>query len=140
MGTLARSPLILIVDDDPSAREVCGDFLRFVGFHVLLAADGKEALALVEMSRPDLVIMDLSMPVLDGWETTRRLKRDPRFDDIPVLVLTAHDFSGMDLKAYGDGFEEIITKPFYPARLVTEIRRLLGVRSGRLSEYNPERG
>ncbi len=99
------------------------------GYQVLVAANGNEGLALVAKERPDLVLMDLNLPDIDGWEVTRRLKADPVTADIPVIALTAHAMSGDREKALAAGCDEFDTKPVDFERLLQKMRSLLN-RSG----------
>jgi CheY-like chemotaxis protein len=116
---------ILLVEDNEMNRDMLSRRLTRRGFDVLLAADGEEALALAERERPDLVLMDLSLPVLDGWEATRRLKAAPGTGGIPVLALTAHAMSTDREKAIEAGCDDYDTKPIDMPRLLDKIERLL---------------
>lgn len=120
-----RRPLILLVDDFPDNREMYALYLEYVGYQVAEAATGHEALALTLELSPDLIVMDLSLPGLDGWEATRRLKGDPRTKGIPVLALTGHALEGYSEGARNAGCDAFITKPCLPEELVVEIRALL---------------
>ena len=122
-----RTPgkLILIVDDFQDNREMYTQYLGFVGYRVAEAVDGQDALVKSAALLPDLVVMDLSLPGLDGWEATRRLKKDPRTKNVPVVAVTGHAFAGADEKAMDAGCDGYITKPCLPADLVGEIRRVL---------------
>jgi CheY-like chemotaxis protein len=84
-------PRVLLVDDYPDAREMYSEYLQFSGFDVIEAANGMEALQRAADEAPDIILMDLSLPVMDGWEATRRLKSDPRTAEIPVVALTGHE-------------------------------------------------
>lgn len=101
------------------------EYLRFAGFDVLVANDGLVALHLAESKRPNLILMDLLLPLLDGWEATRRLKADPKTAHIPVLALTAHGFTQQIREAEAAGCDAVIRKPCLPADLVAEIRAVL---------------
>ena len=118
-------PCVLVVDDYPDGREVCAEYLSFSGFRVLQAADGQEALDLAFAERPDLILMDLSLPGMDGWEATRRLKADPRTASTPVIALTAHALASHAASARAAGADAVVTKPFLPNELVAEVRRHL---------------
>ena len=119
-------PLVLIVDDFEDNREMYTQFLRFNGYRVAEAVDGLDALAKAGDLRPDLIVMDLSLPGLDGWEATRRLKADPNTRDIPVIALTGHALAGHAEGAKAAGCDAFVTKPCIPADLEAEIRRVLG--------------
>jgi CheY-like chemotaxis protein len=99
--------------------------LELSGFDVIEAGNGADALTHTASHRPDVVLMDLSLPVLDGWEATRRLKNDARTAHIPVVALTAHDESGELQRATNAGCDWFVPKPCPPDALVTEIRRVL---------------
>ena len=126
-------PLILIVDDFQDNREMYTQYLRFNGYRVAEAVDGHDALAKAGALHPDLIVMDLSLPGLDGWEATRRLKADPYTKDIPVIALTGHALAGHEEGARGAGCDAFVTKPCIPADLETEIRRILGAHGARRS-------
>ena len=126
-------PLILIVDDFQDNREMYTQYLRFNGYRVAEAVDGHDALAKAGSLHPDLIVMDLSLPGLDGWEATRRLKADPFTKDIPVIALTGHALAGHEEGARGAGCDAFVTKPCIPADLETEIRRVLGSHGSRRS-------
>jgi CheY-like chemotaxis protein len=124
-GDGSREPLILLVDDFADNRTMYAQFLTFSGFRVAEAANGREALEKAAELAPDLVVMDLSLPVIDGWEATRRLKSDQRTRAIPVLALTGHALGRHSEGAKDAGCDGFVTKPCLPEDLVTEIRRLL---------------
>ncbi len=117
---------VLLVDDYPDAREMYSEYLKFSGFDVVEAANGLEALQRAIDSTPDIILMDLSLPVMDGWEATRRLKADPRTSSIPVVALTGHALSGTNEGAVKAGCDSFVTKPCLPEDLVSEIRSVLG--------------
>jgi CheY-like chemotaxis protein len=123
--TESREPLVLLVDDFEDNRAMYAQFLTFSGFRVAEAANGKEALAKAAELMPDIVVMDLSLPVMDGWEATRRLKSDERTRGIPVLALTGHALGRHSEGARDAGCDGFVTKPCLPEDLVTEIRRML---------------
>jgi CheY-like chemotaxis protein len=116
---------VLLVDDYPDAREMYSEYLRFAGFDVVQASNGIEALQQAIDTSPDIVLMDLSLPVMDGWEATRRLKADARTASIPVVAVTGHSLAGVAEKARRLGCASFVTKPCLPEDLVREIRRVL---------------
>ncbi len=118
--------LILVVDDFEDNRAMYVQYLTFAGFRVEEAANGKEALEKASALLPDLIVMDLSLPVMDGWEATRRLKGDRRTRDIPVLALTGHALGRHSEVAREAGCDAFVTKPCLPEELVAEIDRMLG--------------
>jgi two-component system OmpR family response regulator len=122
---------LLVVDDEPSIRELLTASLRFAGFEVLPAADGNEALKLAEQFRPDLVVLDVMLPDLDGFTVTRRLRERGR--DMPVLFLTARDETTAKVQGLTVGGDDYVTKPFSLEEVVARIRAVLrrtGVASG----------
>src|SRR2546422_1571662 len=118
-------PLVLIVEDQSDLRQLCAQELTISGFDVTEAANGLDAIAHCSSQYPDVILMDLSLPVLDGWEATRRLKSDSRTAHIPVVALTAHDGSGELQRATRAGCDWFVPKPCPPDALVAEIRRVL---------------
>jgi two-component system, cell cycle response regulator DivK len=120
-------PLILVVDDYQDAREMYAEYLRFSGFRVAEASNGNEAVDQAFALRPDLILMDLSLPGLDGWEATRQLKSDDRTKHIPVVALTGHALAGASEGARQAGCDSFVTKPCLPDDLVVEVRRMLNL-------------
>jgi two-component system, cell cycle response regulator DivK len=118
-------PRVLLVDDYPDAREMYTEYLEFSGFDVVQAGNGMEALQRAADAAPDIILMDLSLPVMDGWEATRRLKADVRTAAIPVVALTGHALAGISEGAKKAGCDAFVTKPCLPEDLVTEIRKIL---------------
>ena len=123
--THADSPLILVVDDYQDAREMYAEYLQFSGFRVAEARNGNEAVAQAFALRPDLILMDLSLPGMDGWEATKLLKADERTKHIPVVALTGHALAGASEGARKAGCDSFVTKPCLPDDLVVEVRRML---------------
>lgn len=113
---------ILIVDDDPHLRELSGVFLQREGFDVSEAANGVEALSFLESCKVDLVILDIMMPQMDGWELCRRLRA---WHDLPVLMLTAKGATSQKLKGFEVGADDYLVKPFEPLELVARVKALL---------------
>lgn len=118
-------PLVLVVEDYQDAREMYAAYLQFSGFEVAEAANGIEAVERTTELLPDIVLMDLALPRMDGWEATKRLKSDPRTRHIPIVALTGHALAGHAEGAREAGCDAFVTKPCLPDALVTEIRRLL---------------
>ena len=125
--TSEPAPLILVVDDYADAREMYAEYLRFCGFRVAEARNGNEALEQTFALKPDLILMDLSLPGMDGWEATRQLKADERTRHIPVVALTGHALAGALEGAKKAGCDSFVTKPCLPADLVVEVRRMLSL-------------
>jgi CheY-like chemotaxis protein len=120
-----KTPLILVVDDYADNREMYSAYLRFQGLDVVEAANGTEALEHAFERRPDLVVMDLSLPGVDGWQATRILKADARTKDIPVIAVTGHALAGAPERAAEAGCDGFLTKPCLPEDLLREIQRML---------------
>ena len=123
--TQSDSPLILVVDDYQDAREMYAEYLQFSGFRVAKARNGNEAVAQAFSMRPDLILMDLSLPGMVGWEASRVLKADERTRHIPVVALTGHALAGASEGARKAGCDSFVTKPCLPDDLVVEVRRML---------------
>lgn len=128
MSNTPGRPCVLLVDDYPDAREMYTEYLEFSGFAVVEAANGVEALQRAIDTTPDIILMDLSLPVMDGWEATRRLKADERTAAIPVIALTGQALAGISEGAKKGGFDAFVTKPCLPEDLVREIRKILDAR------------
>jgi CheY-like chemotaxis protein len=118
-------PKLLLVEDNEESRDGLSRRLRREGYEVQTAVDGRQGLEAVRAAPPDLVLMDMSLPVLDGWEATRQLKGDPRTRHVPVIALTAHAMAGDREKALAAGCDEYDTKPVELARLLGKIQGLL---------------
>ena len=129
MDSKPDKPRVLVVDDYPDAREMYGEYLEYCGFEVVQASNGMEALQRALDTTPDIILMDLSLPVMDGWEATRRLKADKRTENIPVVALTGHALAGISEGAKKAGCDAFVTKPCLPEDLVKEIRRVLDAQS-----------
>jgi two-component system, cell cycle response regulator DivK len=123
----AAAPLILVVDDFLDNRQMYAEYLAFSGLRVEEAENGHEALEKAFAMLPDLIVMDLSLPGIDGWEATRRLKADPRTKRIPVIALTGHALAGHSKGAMDAGCDAFITKPCLPERLLEEVRKTLAI-------------
>jgi CheY-like chemotaxis protein len=118
-------PRILLVEDNEDNRDMLSRRLAKRNFEVLIAEDGEEACARTQIERPDLILMDMHLPVLDGWEATRRLKGDAATRDIPIIALTADAMSGDREKAVEAGCDDYETKPIELPRLLAKIEALL---------------
>ena len=117
--------LLYVEDNDDNVYMLKMRLELLDGFEVLVAQDGEKGCAVAAAERPDLILMDLEMPGVDGWEATRRLKADPQTRSIPVIALSAHALAGTREKALAAGCDEFDTKPIDFDRLVSTIRRLL---------------
>ena len=120
-------PLILIVEDQSELRALYVQQLTISGFDVIEAGNGEDAITFGTAQFPDVILMDLSLPIVDGWEATRRLKADSRTAHIPVVALTAHDGSGELQRATSAGCDWFVPKPCPPDALITEVRRILAL-------------
>jgi two-component system, cell cycle response regulator DivK len=145
MTANSERPRVLVVDDYPDAREMYAEYLQFSGFDVIEAGNGMEAIERAADSAPDIILMDLSLPVMDGWEATRRLKADKTTADIPIVALTGHALAGILEGAKKAGCDAFVTKPCLPEDLVKEIRKVLSApaaqsrkarRSGKYAKTN----
>jgi two-component system cell cycle response regulator DivK len=125
MALPRQPPLILLAEDFEDARELYRDYLEFSGFSVQTANNGREAIDQAVALQPDIILMDASMPVLDGWQATRELKANPSTKHIPVLALTAHAFDDARQEARSVGCDGFVTKPCLPDDLVTQVRAVL---------------
>lgn len=118
-------PLILIVDDNLDAREMYGMYLQHEGFRWVEAVNGEDAIMQTQLERPSLILMDATMPRMDGWEAVRILKQDVATRDIPLIMLTAHAFQEHRDRAVAVGADGFLAKPVLPNQLAAEIRRVL---------------
>lgn len=118
-------PKLLLAEDNEDNRDALSRRLQRRGFAVVFAGTGLEAIARAEAEKPDLILMDMNMPELDGWEATRRLKESAATRDIPVIALTAHAMSGDREKALGAGCSDYHTKPVDLPRLLAQIEAIL---------------
>jgi two-component system cell cycle response regulator DivK len=119
---------VLYVEDNDDNVYMLKMRLELLDFEVLAAEDGEKGCEMAVTERPDIILMDLEMPVIDGWEATRRLKGNPQTQDIPIIALTAHALAGQREKAIAAGCDEFDTKPIEFDRLVGTVRRLLARR------------
>ena len=117
-----QRPLVLLVEDHAELRRLYAEQLDMSGFDVIEASNGADAISWTSSHVPDVVLMDLSIPVIDGWEATRRLKSDQRTAHIPVVALTAHDGAGELQRATEAGCDWFVPKPCPPDALIAEVR------------------
>ena len=116
---------ILAVDDQEDNRRILRDLLTSAGFEVIEAATGEDAVSLAAARLPDLILMDIQLPGIDGYEATRRIKADPALRAIPLIVVTSYALSGDDAKALAAGADAYVAKPFSPRALLTTVRKYL---------------
>jgi CheY-like chemotaxis protein len=123
-------PRVLIVEDNELNRDMLSRRLARRGYEVVLAVDGAHGIEMAHATAPDIILMDMSLPVVDGWEATRRLKAAPETHDIPVIALTAHAMTGDEHQARAAGCDDFDTKPIDLPRLVGKIETWLERRAG----------
>ncbi len=121
---------VLLVEDNEMNRDMLSRRLIRRGFEVVFAVDGKQAVDLARSEKPDIILMDMSLPVMDGWQATRCVKSDDATRSVPVIGLTAHAMSGDREKAIEAGCDDYDTKPVEIERLIGKMERLLGVAKG----------
>lgn len=126
-----QGPLILVVEDFLDACEMYCEYLEFHGFRASGAADGIAAIEGAKRLQPDLILMDLALPKLDGWEAVRHLKQDPETRSIPIIALTGHAMADHERRARDAGCDGFLAKPCMPDDLVREVRRHLSARRKR---------
>jgi CheY-like chemotaxis protein len=117
---------VLVVEDNEMNRDMLSRRLTRRGFQVIFAVDGQQGVDLARSERPDIILMDMSLPVMDGWEATRRVKSDDATRGVPVIGLTAHAMAGDREKAIDAGCDDYDTKPVELERLIGKMERLLG--------------
>ena len=116
---------VLLVEDNEMNRDMLTRRLERKGFEVVIAVDGQAGIDIASSATPDIILMDLSLPVIDGWEATRKIKADPATQSIPVIALTAHAMAGDEQKALEAGCDDYDTKPIDLKRLLGKIETLL---------------
>ncbi|MET0630203.1 MAG: response regulator [Xanthobacteraceae bacterium] len=118
---------ILVVEDQEDNRQILRDLLSNAGYEMIEAEDGQQALTQAAKHKPDLILMDIQLPLLDGYEATRRIKADPALNAIPIIVVTSYALSGDEEKAHAAGCDAYVAKPFSPRALLAKIREYLPV-------------
>jgi len=116
---------ILVVEDQEDNRQIMRDLLTANDYEMTEAENGEEALAAVAKDRPDLILMDIQLPIMDGCEATRRIKADPSLSSIPIIAVTSYALSGDEEKARAAGCNDFVPKPFSPRHLLAKIRQYL---------------
>jgi len=130
---------VLIAEDNPVNRELLRELLELLGYTVLEACDGQEALRIIEQSQPELLLLDIGMPVMDGFAVIRRIRENPRLAKLPVVAVTAYAMRGDQERILNSGFDGYLSKPINPSSLIQELDRLLdrGVQSAN-QDQTPE--
>ena len=116
---------ILVVEDQEDSRRIMRDLLTSTGYRVIEAVTGKEAIIAAETNHPELILMDIQLPDLDGYEVTRIIKSKPDLHPIPIIAVTSYALSGDDVKAFDAGCDAYVSKPFSPKALLTKIQEFL---------------
>ena len=119
------SKRILVVEDQDDNRQIIRDMLAGTGYEITEAENGEQALAAVAKQRPDLILMGIQLPILDGYEVTRRIKADPALRSIPVIAVTSHALNGEEQTARAAGCDDYVPEPYSPRHLLAKIRQYL---------------
>jgi two-component system cell cycle response regulator DivK len=119
------STRILVVEDQADNRRILRDLLSSVGYEILEAVTGDEGITLATTQHPDLILMDIQLPGMDGYEATRRIKADPELYHIPIIAVTSYALSGDDAQAFAAGCDSYVAKPFSPRALLAKVREYL---------------
>ena len=119
------SKRILLIEDTEDNRQIVRDLLASAGYDLIEAADGAAGVAMAAKHRPDLILMDIQLPVMDGYEAARRIKADAQIKHIPIIAVTSYALSGDEAKAFAAGCDAYVAKPFSPRQLLAKIRELL---------------
>jgi two-component system, cell cycle response regulator DivK len=119
------SKRILVVEDQPDNRQIIRDMLAPTDYEISEVENGEEALVAIAKQRPDLILMDIQLPIMDGYEATRRIKADPALQSIPIIAVTSYALSGEEKKARAAGCDEYVPKPFSPRQLLAKIRQYM---------------
>ena len=119
------SKRILVVEDTEDNRQIIRDLLSSVGYELIEAVDGAEGVAMAQKERPDLILMDIQLPEIDGYEATRRIRAIPELAKVPIIAVTSYALSGDDAKARAAGCDDYVAKPFSPRQLLAKIRAFL---------------
>lgn len=116
---------ILVVEDQEDNRQIIRDMLAAADYELTEAENGEQALAAVVKERPDLILMDIQLPIMDGYEATRRIKADPALNSIPIIAVTSYALSGDEQKARAAGCDDFVPKPYSTRQLLAKIRKYL---------------
>jgi two-component system cell cycle response regulator DivK len=119
------SKRILVVEDQPDNRKILRDVFARTDYEIIETENGEEALAAIAKARPDLILMDIQLPIMDGYTATRRIKADPALKSIPIIAVTSYALSGEEKKAREAGCDDYIPKPYSPRELLAKVRQYL---------------
>jgi two-component system, cell cycle response regulator DivK len=119
------SKRILVVEDQPDSRQIIRDTLAGTDYEITEAENGKEALTAIEKQRPDLILMDIQLPIMDGYTATNHIKANPALRSIPIIAVTSYALASEEKKARAAGCDDYVTKPFSPRQLLAKIRQYL---------------
>jgi two-component system, cell cycle response regulator DivK len=119
------SKRILVVEDQPDSRRIIRDMLAATDYEIIEAGNGEEALAAIAKHRPDLILMDVQLPIMDGYTATRRIKADPALRSIPIIAVTSYALDGQENIARAAGCDDYVPKPYSPRELLAKIRQHL---------------
>mgnify|MGYP000878043184 CR=1 FL=1 len=117
---------ILVIEDTEDNRQIVRDLLTNAGFEMIEAVTGEEGVAVATAEKPDLILMDIQLPVMDGYEATRRIKGNPDLKHIPIIAVTSYALSGDEAKTRAAGCDAYIAKPFSPRQLLAKVREFVG--------------
>lgn len=116
---------ILVVEDQEDNRQILRDLLGNAGYEMVEAENGQDGVAAATSQHPDLILMDIQLPIMDGYEATRRIRADPAMKDIPIIAVTSYALSGDESKALAAGCDAYITKPYSPRQLLAKVKEYL---------------
>ena len=116
---------VLVVEDQEDNRQILRDLLGNAGFDLVEAENGEQALAALAIRRPDLILMDIQLPIMDGYEATRRIRADPEMKSIPIIAVTSYALTGDEAKALAAGCNAYVTKPYSPRALLAKVREYI---------------
>jgi len=119
------SKRILMVEDQEDNRQIIRDMLAATDYEIIEVENGEQALAAIALQRPDLILMDIQLPIMDGYEAIRRIKADPALRSIPIIAVTSYALNGEEQKARAAGCDEYVPKPYSPRQLLAKIRQYL---------------
>jgi two-component system, cell cycle response regulator DivK len=119
------SKRILVVEDQPDSRQIIRDMLAGTDYEITEAENGEEALTAIEKQRPDLILMDIQLPIMDGYTATNQIKANPALRSIPIIAVTSYALGSEEKKAREAGCDDYVTKPFSPRQLLAKIRQYL---------------